>query len=132
MAVGEHDCSATGRRPIKFGDECIAPGGHLIEALTPWTPVLEQLPSGMHRVDLGRRQSFVVAVVVLGKCVDHGRLHARHGTTRCLPGALQGTREDQWKCPIRQCCQEGRQAVGLATTLVDQRQVCAPSVLSAF
>jgi hypothetical protein len=130
--VGEHDCSAIGRRPLEFGDERIAPGDHLMEALAPWTTVLEQLPSGMDRVDLGGCQSFVVAVVVLDKCVDLGCLHAGYGTTRRLPSALQRAGEDQRQGPVRKRRQQGWQPVGLATPLVDQRQVGAPRVLAAF
>ena len=45
---------------------------------------------GMTFVDLRRGQAFVVAVVVLDKCVDHGGLDPRYGTARGLPARCNG------------------------------------------
>ena len=107
MAVREHDDGTPGRGALELGDEAVATGHHLVEALAAWTPVLEQLPSRMTFLDLGRGQALVLAVVVFDESVDHDRFDAGYGPASGLSRALQRAGEHHRLRAFRQRRQRG-------------------------
>ena len=132
MAVGEHDGRPTLRRALELGDETLAAGDDLMQALAARTTVVEQVPPGLLLFDLGVGQALVRAVVVFGKGIDHDRFDARHGTSCRFHSALQWAGEHQRQGTLRQRRQERRQAVGLVASLLDQREIGAAGVPSIF
>jgi len=128
VAVGEHDDRAARGGPFELGDEAVAAGHHLAQTLTAGTAVEEQVPPRMPLVDLRRGQPLVRAVVVLGQRIDDGGLDTGNRSMRGLQGTLQGTAEHQWQSTLGESCQQGRQPVGLVSTLLRQGQIGATGV----
>jgi hypothetical protein len=84
---------------------------NLVDGLTVGHAIFPEIPTGTITANVGRRASFVVAVVPLTEVVIEDCRRTVAGQAAGLAGALQRTREDARKRPSMQILADGSRSL---------------------